>query len=163
MKKDETRPIRGEQSATITNADVQALLGDLNIDALIASLDSTREPEPRSAPPPPDTAPATAGYTEERRSARRRDHTELSGDIRMTIPGVPDILMVNISETGALIETSRRLSPGVAADLFVRLNGKRYTVRAMTIRSTLHTIASGGRVVYRTALQFDKQLCLEAA
>lgn len=160
MLNDKPVPANTDRDNVVTIGDVEALLADLNIDSLLASLDST--PEPQSAPPPRDTALTTPPPTDERRSARRREPNELSGDIRMTIPGVSDILMVNISEMGALIETSRRLSPGVTADLFVRLNGKRHAVRAMTVRSRLHAITSDGAVVYRTALQFDKRLPLEA-
>lgn len=166
MLTDHPVPADSDRDTVITHADIGTLLADLNIDSLLASLDIDAllasldgTPEPQSAPPPDTATPSAA---DERRAARRRDLNELSGDIRMTIPGVSDILMVNISEMGALIETSRRLNPGVTADLFVRLNGTRHAVRAMTIRSTLHAITSGGVVVYRTALQFDKRLPLEA-
>lgn len=161
MTKDQVPPARPGQKDEITSDDIQTLLADLNIDSLIASLDGG------PAEPQPETAPVVASKEihvgDERRAARRMAPSELSGDIRLTIPGVSDILMVNISETGALIETSRRLSPGTAADLFVRLNGKRHMVRAKTVRSTLHAINSGGAVVYRTALQFEQRLPLEAA
>lgn len=160
MTKDQAPPKTPGEKDEISPSEIQALLADLNIDSLIASLDGS--PAPPSAASAPAATPATpAEHGEERRAARRLEPSELSGDIRLTIPGVSDILMVNISETGALIETSRRLSPGTAADLFVRLNGKRHTVRAKTVRSTLHAI-SGGAVVYRTALQFEKRLALEA-
>lgn len=162
MTKDQAPKETPGEKDEITPADIQALLADLNIDSLIASLDAS--PEPSSAAPAPAATPTTpAGYGEERRAAPRLAPRELSGDIRLTIPGVSDILMVNISETGALIETSRRLSPGTAADLFVRLNGKRHTVRAKTVRSTLRAINSEGAAIYRTALEFEKRLPLEAA
>lgn len=149
-----------QDDRTIARSDIDALLADLNIDGLIASLNG--EPEPRPAEPSPVIVRTSNGETEERRSARRLTRSELASDIRLTIPSASEVLMINISETGALVETTRRLSPGGAADLFVRLNGCRHALRATTVRSTLHTITFKSGVVYRTALQFDKRLPLEA-
>ncbi|MBI3047193.1 MAG: PilZ domain-containing protein [Acidobacteria bacterium] len=140
---------------TITAEEIQNLLADLNIDSLIASL----EGEPQAASPAPVVARPRAAESE-RRAAPRHACEELPTDVRLTIPGAADVAIVNISETGALIETSRRLSPGTTADLFVRLNGRRHALRATTVRSALHSIQSG--VVYRTALQFEQRLPLEA-
>ena len=134
-------------------------LTDLNFDALLSVLDP--ESAPQTPVPPPDVASANNRHGEERRAARRWDPSELSGDIRLTIPGVSNILIVNISATGVLIETSRALKPGTTANLFVRLNGTRHTVRAVTVRSTLHTITSKSEIVYRTALCFDTPLPLD--
>ena len=69
-----------------------------------------------------------------------------------------DVAMVNISETGVLLETNRYLKPGSAADLFVRLAQRRHTVRARIVRSVLHSIKSKSGVIYRAALHFDKPL-----
>lgn len=150
-----------EESARMS--DIPPRLADLNIDGLLARLEAEAA-QPASAPPAASSAvPATSSpKSDERRTARRRERHELSGDIRLTIPGVSNILMVNISETGVLIETSRRLSPGMTADLFVRLNGTRHAMRATTVRSTFHAIRSKSEVVYRTALQFDRLLPLDA-
>jgi hypothetical protein len=129
------------------------------IDALLAELDP--DCAPQTTVPAPGGTSVESGLVE-RRGARRRDRSELSGDIRVTIPGVSDIVMVNISETGVLIETNRALKPGTTANLFVRLNGKRHSLRAVTVRSSLHTITSKSEVVYRTALRFDTPLPLDA-
>lgn len=139
--------------------DIASRLADLNIDALLAALEADSAPP---ASPSPSAASTSIRYSEEQRSARRRDPHALSGDIRLTIPGFSDILMVNISATGALVEMSRPLSLRMIADLFVRLNGKRHALRFTTIRSTLHTITSKSAAVYRTAVQCDRRLPLEA-
>lgn len=138
--------------------DTASRLADLNIDALLAALEADAAAQP--ALPPPSAV--SNGHSEERRSARRLDRDELSGEVRLTIPGVSGIVPVNISESGVLIETSRPLRPGMAADLFVRLNGKRHALRATTVRSTLHGTTSMSGAVYRTALQFDRPLSLES-
>jgi hypothetical protein len=133
-------------------------LADLDFDALLSGLDPDSAPQTRL--PAPGAAPVNSPNGEERRAARRWDRSELSGEIRLTIPGVSSIQIVNISATGVLIETSRSLKPGTTANLFVRLNGTRHTVRAVTVRSALHTITSK-EIVYRTALCFDTPLPLD--
>lgn len=131
---------------------------DLGIDALLSELDP--DSASQTTVPSPPAAP-DGSQAEERRAARRWGASELSGDIRVTIPGVSNVLMVNISETGVLIETNCPLKPGTTANLFVRLNGKRHALRAVTVRSALHTITSKSEAVYRTALRFDTPLALE--
>lgn len=135
--------------------DVKSMLAELNIDAVLATLEATKAPEPPPAVPP------TATPGEERRAARRFSPEELTADLRLTIPGASDVVMVNLSETGAMIQTNRHMRPGSAADIFVRLNGRRHVMRATTVRSILHAI--NARVVYRTALSFDNRLSLEGA
>jgi hypothetical protein len=130
---------------------------DLGIDALLSELD----PDAALQTTVPPATPGESRQAGERRTARRWDPSELSGDIRLTIPGVANVLLVNISETGVLIETSCPLKPGLAANLFVRLSGKRHALRAVTVRSALHTITSKSEAVYRTALRFDTPLALE--
>jgi len=149
------------QSATMTaeeqgdgiegTPDMLCLLSDLNIDALIASLENTLEPQPATSP---EVVP------DEHRSPRRFTPDELAPDLKVTMPNVFDLAVIDISETGTLIETRQRLSPGMPADLVVHLNGKRHATRATVIRSNLHAIKSG--VVYRAALRFEKGLPIEA-
>lgn len=127
---------------------------------MLATLESPIDTNP--APPLSPRVWTPRGQPEDRRGARRMDRDELSGDIRLTIPGFSKIVMVNISETGALIETSRPLNPGMMASLFVRLNGQRHALRVTTVRSRLHAITPKSGVVYRTALHFDRRLPLEA-
>jgi hypothetical protein len=167
-------PAAADKSNVITVDDVQALLADLNIDSLMASLDGA-DPAESAAPTedrtlkgeshaaaPPDGTPTDDVVTEERRSARRLQLCELSGEIRLTIPGCSDIQIINISGNGVLVETGQQLRPDTLTDLFVRLKGKRHAMKGRAIRSTVHTIKSGTGIVYRTALHFDKQLPLEA-
>jgi hypothetical protein len=115
----------------------------------------------RPASPLPSDVLTSNGHPEERRRSRRVERHEFSSDVRLTMPGLSKIVMVNISETGALVETSRPLNPGMAANLFVRLNGKRHALRVTTVRSALYAITPKSGVVYRTALKFDKRVPLE--
>ena len=130
--------------------DMLCFLNDLNIDALIASLENAPEPQPAASP----------AVISDERAPRRFTPDELAADLKVTMPNVTDLAVVDISETGILIETRQRLNPGTPADLVVHLNGKRHATRATVIRSNLHAIKSG--VIYRAALRFDKGLPIEA-
>lgn len=139
--------------------DLQIMLNDLNLDALFAGLEP--EPAPAEAAAPAEPAEpaepvATAGA--ERRKAQRLTVQDLGREVRLTIPGAAQTALVNISETGVLVETTRRLCPGKTTDVFVRLNGERRPMRVTIIRSTLHSLVPVP--VYRTALHFDKVLPL---
>lgn len=167
-------PAATDKSNVVPVDDMQALLAELNIDSLMASLDSA-DPADTVAPTegsavtrksrgeePSTDVPTGQAVAEERRSARRLQTCDVSGEIRLTIPGCSDTQIINISGSGVLVETDRQLRPDTLTDLFVRLNGKRHAVKARAIRSTVHAVRPEVGIVYRTALQFDKQLPLEA-
>ena len=164
MPEDHVSAPAAADKSVITVDDVQSLLAELNIDSLMASLDSA-DSAPPELPKREARATATADappITEERRSTRRLQLGEISGDLRLTIPGCSDIQIINISGTGVLVETSRQLRPDTLTDLFVRLNGKRHALKGRAVRSTVHAVKPGTGIVYRTALHFDKPLPLEA-
>ncbi len=151
-------PTRDRVDPTISDADIQdvhCLLNDLNLDALIAGVEEGAEPIPPAAEVEIDSAP-TAGA--DRRAAQRLTLDDLGREVRLTIPGAAQTALVNISETGVLVETTRRLCPGKTTDVFVRLNGERQSMRVTIIRSTLHSLVPVP--VYRTALHFDRVLPL---
>jgi hypothetical protein len=133
--------------------DVQVMLNDLNLDALFAGL-VPEKPAGEAAQP----VEAAGTVAVERRKARRIVAADLGREVRLTIPGAAQTALVNISETGVLVETTRRLCPGKTTDVFVRLNGERRPMRVTIIRSTLHSLVPVP--IYRTALHFDKILPL---
>ena len=147
-------PLHHPMAADSDVLDIQCLLNDLNLDALIAELEP--DPATASAPPTPATAKKTAG--DERRGARRLTVEDLGREVRVTIPGAAQTALVDISETGALVETTRRLCPGKTTDVFVRFDGERRPIRVTIIRSTLHSLVPVP--IYRTALHFDRILPL---
>lgn len=137
--------------------DVHCMLDDLNLDALFAAF----EPEAPATATAAEAAapvetPSSAGS--DRRQAQRLTAQDLGREVRLTIPGAAQTALVNISETGVLVETTRRLCPGKTTDVFVRLNGERRPMRVTIIRSTLHSLVPVP--IYRTALHFDKILPL---
>lgn len=131
--------------------DIQCLLNDLNLDGLIAGLDTDRTPAAGMTPP-------LARMAVERRGSKRVTASELGREVRLTIPGASQTTLVNISQTGALVETTRRLCPGKTTDVFVRFDGERRPLRVTIMRSTLHSLIPVP--IYRTALHFDRILPL---
>lgn len=141
----------------LTATEILALLLQLDVDATIAALNGA----PGLASAPSDLVAVPTGQRHERRSGRRLEPQQLVRDLRLTIPGVPRVRLVNISETGVLVETSSHASLGKTVELFVWFGGRGQRVRARTVRSNLSTIKPGSGVVYRTALRFEHRLSLE--
>lgn len=141
----------------LTATEILALLLQLDVDATIAGLSGA----PGLVSAPSAVVPAPTGQRHERRSARRLERRELIPELRLTIPGASTVGLVNISETGLLIETSGHAGLGTTVDLFVRVKGRRYRVRARSVRSSLFTIRPESGVVYRTAMQFEQPLPLK--
>ena len=102
------------------------------------------------------------GRTPDRRRAIRRIPTELSWlrGLRLR-PGL-DVVLVNLSTGGALVETSTQLRPG--ARTVLRLTGATgsWTVSGSVLRSWVAAIDPEHGVVYRGALVFDQALDLQA-
>lgn len=74
-------------------------------------------------------------------------------------PGIQAALL-DVSASGAALETERRLLPG--RFVHVQLAGIHgaVTVRARVLRNAVSCL-SAGRIVYRCAVQFDRPLCLD--
>ena len=105
----------------------------------------------------PDTATAEAPDT---RRARRMDATEagLNRELKLSPGGAAELL--NVSETGLLVEGKTRLSTG--SKVLVTLNGrepKRLTGRV--VRCQVCAIHRDGTMTYQTALALDEPAGLE--
>lgn len=98
--------------------------------------------------------PLVSSAEQDRRRAPRIPVSELNTAMRLTMPGTGDLALVNVSESGALIETGRYLRLGGMADVFVRLEHQRHTLRARIVRVHLQAITSAG-ARYQAALQFE--------
>jgi hypothetical protein len=97
--------------------------------------------------------PLVSDTAQDRRRAPRIPVNELNAALRLTMPGT-DLALVNVSESGALIETGRYLHLGGMADVFVRLEHQRHTLRARIVRVHLQAITPAG-ALYQAALQFE--------
>ena len=133
---------------------------DQSLDALIAQLEAGWQTAETSS----ETSVAAIAVADdpadapapERRHARRLKPEEFPGGLRLTIVGVAESSIVNVSQTGALAETPQRLCPGRTVDVSVRLNGSRRVVRAVVIRCNVHAVAP--RPLFRAALRFSEHL-----
>ena len=91
----------------------------------------------------------------ERRLATRLSNSEIGDDVQVSLPRATQTVLVNVSDTGVLIETNCQLFPGRTTDVFVKLRGERQALRATVVRSSLHSLTSE-RAVYRSALHFER-------
>ena len=94
-------------------------------------------------------------HATERRLAARRSSSEIGDDVQVSLPRAARTVLVNVSDTGVLIETNCQLFPGRTTDVFVKLRGERQALRATVVRSFLHSLTSE-KAVYRSALHFER-------
>jgi hypothetical protein len=116
--------------------DLEKLVLDLEVDTPVATHDVA--------------IPAT-----ERRLATRLSNSEIGDNVQVSLPRATQTVLVNVSDTGVLIETNCQLFPGRTTDVFVKLRGERQALRATVVRSSLHSLTSE-RAVYRSALHFER-------
>lgn len=102
-----------------------------------------------------------AGTGRERRRTRRRRHAEDHGISDARVRPGSDAAVIDVSDGGALLETSRRLLPGSSIDLQLTSSAGRVAVRARVIRCFVSQIEPG-RIWYRGAVAFERHLHLFA-
>ena len=98
---------------------------------------------------------------ERRRTARRgfRDgHLPPAAKVR---PGL-DVVMVNLSTRGALIESPWRFRPGSRCELAVTVDGREVAVSAFVARCYVARLDRGLPIRYRAALAFEGRIELPA-
>lgn len=106
--------------------------------------------------------PFASDAAQDRRVARRIPVSDLNITMRLTMAGTGDLALVNISESGALIETGRYLRLNGMADVFVRLEHRRHTLRARIVRVHLQAITPVG-ARYQAALHFETRFPLPSS
>ena len=80
---------------------------------------------------------------------------EWAAGIQCRIRPGHDVVIIDLSQDGALVETSRRLTPGASADLQLDAPEGRHATRAAVVRSYV-CLLMADMVLFRTALQFDR-------
>lgn len=136
--------------------DVAALnLDALNLDALIAHFDAASSRVPGGDDRVPDLHPSPS----ERRASPRLTQDQLAEDVRLSLAGGDGAALVNVSASGVLLDTTRRLSPGQSIDLFLRRKDERHALRGVVVRCHLHTLVP--RPTYRAAIRFDRALPMQ--
>ena len=91
----------------------------------------------------------------ERRRQPRLTPFEWNGGVRGRIRPGHDVLVIDLSEGGALVETSRRLLPGSTAELLLDALNGRHSTRASVVRSSVCALLAD-LVLFRTALMFER-------
>jgi len=91
----------------------------------------------------------------ERRRQPRLTPFEWNGGVRGRIRPGHDVLVIDLSEGGALVETSRRLTPGSTAELLLDAPDGRHSTRASVVRSSVCVLLAD-LVLFRTALMLER-------
>ncbi len=93
----------------------------------------------------------------DRRRHPRLTPIEWGGSVQGRIRPGHDVVMIDLSLGGALVETSRRLTPGAAAEVQLDALGGRHATRASVVRSYVYALLPD-IVLFRTALMFERPL-----
>lgn len=91
----------------------------------------------------------------ERRRHPRLIRVEWDGPVQARIRPGHDVVVIDLSHSGALVETSRRLTPGATAELQLEVVNGRHTTRAAVVRSYVCLLAAD-QLLFRTALEFER-------
>ena len=93
----------------------------------------------------------------DRRRARRHHRIEDHGIVSTTVRPGHRAVLINISASGALIETPHRLLPGANVDLHVERNNYRASVRGRVLRCAVVRVRATA-LSFRGAIGFDRCL-----
>ena len=90
-----------------------------------------------------------------RRRHPRQRRLEWADSVQARIRPGHDVIVIDLSHGGALVETSRRLTPGATAELQLEALHGRHTTRAAVVRSYV-CLLQADQVLFRTALAFER-------
>ena len=91
------------------------------------------------------------------RRTRRRLQAEEHGVVATRVRPGYRAQLVDVSATGALIETSYRLLPGTSVELHLETDAAHTNIRGRVLRSTVVRVRPSS-VCYRGAIAFDRDL-----
>lgn len=84
--------------------------------------------------------------------------------ITARIPGTHDLIVIDLSASGALIEGARPLRPGARVEVHLALDTRRAVLPAQVVRSLVAAIDADHGITYHAALWFEHRfdwLCEE--
>jgi len=93
----------------------------------------------------------------ERRQARRLMHADDHGIVSTRVRPGHRAKLIDVSASGALIETTHRLLPGTSVELHVETRSHRTNVRGRVLRCAI-VLVRPSWVCYRGAIGFDRHL-----
>jgi hypothetical protein len=92
----------------------------------------------------------------DRRLDERFGQPAIAGARAILRPGYA-VSLVDLSASGALIEGSRQLRPGMRVHVQIVTSTRRFALGAQVVRCTVAALDSGAGVRYRGALRFDER------
>ena len=92
----------------------------------------------------------------DRRQAVRRSPREGEPIARIRLRTGREVIVLDVSDAGALVEGEARLLPGTHVDAHVVTAAGRLLVRSRVVRACVSSLATG--LVYRTALSFQRAI-----
>ena len=95
--------------------------------------------------------------TSDRRAARRRRRVEEHGIVRARVRPGHEVVMIDVSAGGALVETSHRLLPGTNVELHVQTERRTASIRGRVVRCAVARVHPAS-IFYRGAIAFDRHL-----
>jgi hypothetical protein len=105
----------------------------------------------------PEVATAAEPAPSDRRLAGRRSPASERGFVGARVRPGHDVMLIDVSSGGALLEAAHRLLPGTWVDLQLLTLDRRVAVRGRVLRSAVSSLASG-RITYRGAVAFERAL-----
>jgi hypothetical protein len=97
----------------------------------------------------------TSGSVRERRTAPRRAVGAAEAIARVRLRGGRELILVDVSDAGGLVEGQARLLPGTHVDAHILTAGGRVLVRSRVSRAQVCRLAAS-EVTYRCALAFQQ-------
>ena len=94
----------------------------------------------------------------DRRRAHRRQTFEQHGIVGARVRPGYEVVLVDVSAGGALVECARRLLPGSLIELHLASAGGEVSVRGRVIRCAVARLRAAD-VWYQGAIKFDRDLC----
>jgi hypothetical protein len=96
----------------------------------------------------------------DRRSARRFAPAMQGLSDKARLRHGPEVIVVDLSTAGALIEGPCRLRPGAAVSTWLELSGQPVVHACRVVRCHVSAVHGAEGVSYRAALRFDQPLAL---
>ena len=93
----------------------------------------------------------------DRRRSHRRAAVEAHGIIRARLRAGDEVLLLDVSAGGALIEAGHRLLPGSCVELHLRREAEDEVMKGRVLRSSVARLC-GNAVSYRGAVAFERTL-----
>jgi hypothetical protein len=93
----------------------------------------------------------------DRRCAHRRHCTDEHGIVLARVRPGYDVLIIDVSAGGALVESRHRLLPGATVELHLETPQRQIAIRGRVLRCAVSHLRSTS-VCYRGAIAFDRHL-----